>query len=70
MQVQGLSQHHQLVGGVEGGVAGVILEGECGGVVVSALVSGCLELRARKSQVCENLPCICDRGIIVLPDTA
>ena len=53
--VPGSSQHHQLVGGVRGGVAGVRLlgEGERGWVEVSALDSGYLGLRAGKSQVGE-----------------
>ena len=39
-------------------------------VEVLALVGGCLGLSARKSQLGETPPRICDRGLLFLPDTA
>ena len=67
MLVPDSSQHHQLVGGV---VAGVALVGEYGRgeVEVSALVGGCLGLRAGKPLVGESSLHICDQGLFVLPD--
>ena len=72
MQILGSSQHHQLVGGLGGGIAEVpfVGEGEIGWVEVPAIVGGCLGLRSGKSQVFESLPHICDRGLFVLPDIA
>ena len=51
--VPGSSQHHQLVGGGAGGVAGATFVGESGWVEVSALVSWCIGLWAGKFQIGE-----------------
>ena len=44
--------------------------GDMGWLEVSALVSGCLGLRAGKSKEGEKKPLHCDRRVFVLPDTA